>query len=67
MKPIKKICWPNPDVVCLQGGCVHCSYGEWVKVTTILAYAKKDEALYKAYLEGTRNPLRFDWKEGWPE
>lgn len=20
----RRICWPNPDVVCMQGGCTYC-------------------------------------------
>jgi len=23
-----KICWPDPDATCLEGGCIHCQDGE---------------------------------------
>lgn len=42
-----KICWPDPDATCLEGGCTHCeSDGEWVSVTTLKqwAYAAGDLA-----------------------
>lgn len=36
-----KICWPNPDATCLEGGCTYCPDGEWVNVTDVAAYARE--------------------------
>jgi hypothetical protein len=57
----RKSCWPNPDKVCLQGGCIHCVDGKWVAEEQIRSYAEKDDELFKAFLEGMRSPLRFEW------
>lgn len=35
----RRICWPNPDLVCVEGGCIHCNDHEWRKVSEIRAYA----------------------------
>lgn len=32
-----RICWPNPDSVCLQGGCIHCADAEKRGVREVLA------------------------------
>lgn len=35
----RRICWPNPDEVCLQGGCGYCNEGDFQTLEAIYAYA----------------------------
>lgn len=36
------ICHPNPDVVCLEGGCIHCVDSDtWWTVDALRVYAHK--------------------------
>lgn len=34
------ICWPDPDKVCLEGGCVHCNIGEIKTLVECIEYSK---------------------------
>lgn len=34
------ICWPDPDAVCLEGGCGHCVDHELVALSRVAAYAR---------------------------
>ena len=31
----RRICWPNPDATCLEGGCIRCDVGKSKKVKAI--------------------------------
>lgn len=53
----RRICWPNPDAVCLQGGCLYCDYYPFRDVDTIRRYADR-RGLLKDFLWGQ------EW--GWP-
>lgn len=35
-----KICWPNPDRVCLQGGCIYCQDNVGQILSEVRKYAK---------------------------
>jgi hypothetical protein len=37
----RRICWPNPDATCLNGGCVHCNGYPFRALTTIRRWAEK--------------------------
>lgn len=37
----RKICWPDPDATCLEGGCIHCDTGPWKNYGTIANYARR--------------------------
>ena len=37
----RRICWPNPDATCLEGGCGYCNDYPFRNVSTIENYAKK--------------------------
>lgn len=38
----RKICWPDPDRVCLEGGCGYCRMdGDWKKISTVENYSKR--------------------------
>lgn len=66
-----RMCWPNPDDVCLEGGCIHCAEGSdstWVPLDEVHAYvhARRDVqtgrhnrviSLRRAFEYG----LRTDW------
>lgn len=64
----RKICWPDPDSVCLEGGCGYCNSGVWKSVEAIEVYA------YKVGIKtleggGTADyPRSFRWGRdyGWP-
>jgi hypothetical protein len=63
----RRICWPNPDATCLEGGCNHCKDHLYVAVTTIQRYAESagvlphrgngEESAIKAFRWG----LRYGW------
>lgn len=36
----RRVCWPEPDATCLNGGCAHCDDHPYRAVTTILRYAR---------------------------
>lgn len=36
----RKICWPNPDATCLEGGCGYCNNYQFRKIEEIKEYAK---------------------------
>lgn len=39
-----RMCWPNPDNVCLEGGCAHCAEGPdstWVSLDDVHAYVNR--------------------------
>ena len=37
----RRICWPDPDATCLEGGCIYCDDHPWRNYTTIEAYARR--------------------------
>ena len=65
----RKICWPEPDSVCLEGGCIYCNgFGKWKNIGEVGAYAR--EVGIKTYHPGvTRDYVAsFRWGRdwGWP-
>lgn len=63
----RKICWPNPDRICFEGGCLYCKDSRWIKVDTMLRYiSKKDrqeggKLWDRAYRYGEHSP-RVEWQ-----
>ena len=47
----RRICWPNPDAVCLAGGCVYCNDHLFIALPVVENYARSIDA-YKAYRYG---------------
>lgn len=37
----RRICWPDPDATCLEGGCIHCNANTFRSLTTIERYARR--------------------------
>lgn len=35
----RRICWPNPDATCLEGGCWYCNEAPLRSIKVIRAYA----------------------------
>lgn len=52
----RRICWPNPDSVCLQGGCGYCNDGDFQTLETIYGYARTNELL---------RDYRIGWDNAW--
>jgi hypothetical protein len=52
----RRICWPDPDNVCLQGGCSYCNDEEYQPLWKIWQYSK-DVGLAADYIIGRKN----DW------
>lgn len=48
----RRICWPDPDVTCLQGGCGYCNYSKFRSLVTIRKYAENATYLMDAYSDG---------------
>lgn len=36
----RRICWPNPDATCLEGGCTYCNDNKYRAISTIQRYAE---------------------------
>jgi len=36
----RRICWPNPDATCLQGGCLYCNDHPFVNLNVIHRWAQ---------------------------
>lgn len=56
----RRICWPLPDRVCLQGGCAYCNDYPFRSVRGLRAYALRHE-LIEAFEYGQRH--RFNKAE----
>ena len=41
MATMRRICWPNPDSVCLEGGCIYCNDKPFRTYVEIQDYAEK--------------------------
>jgi hypothetical protein len=39
----RRICWPEPDGLCMQGGCIYCNFGAFRSVNIIRGYAARTE------------------------
>lgn len=37
----RRICWPNPDATCLEGGCTYCNEFPFKSIDVIGGYAKR--------------------------
>ena len=49
------MCYPNPDVVCLEGGCIHCEDSHtWWTLDALRKYAD-DNDMMKAHKFGDRS------------
>lgn len=51
-KEQRRICWPNPDGVCLEGGCGYCNYERFRDVKSIRKYVDKHPELEKDFIYG---------------
>lgn len=61
----RRICWPDPDATCLEGGCIYCNDHPFRNVGEIARYAQNAELVehrggqrlsgWEAYLNGRRN------------
>jgi hypothetical protein len=47
----RRICWPTPDAVCLQGGCGYCNDSRFRSLNTIRKYAESN-GLLQDYIWG---------------
>lgn len=45
----RRICWPNPDATCLEGGCGYCNFEDFKKLSVIEAYARSAEPVPNRY------------------
>jgi hypothetical protein len=63
----RRICWPNPDATCLEGGCGYCNDNPFRAISTIKRYAEKAGVLQnrgigeKDAMEAFNNGLNADW------
>jgi hypothetical protein len=55
---MRRICWPNPDATCLQGGCIHCSDHPYRSVDKIKRYAERLGDLPNRCGDETTNALK---------
>jgi hypothetical protein len=60
----RRICWPNPDATCLEGGCIYCGLdGRWVNFGTIAAWAREAGQVPNRY-GGATQGAQDAWREG---
>lgn len=64
----RRICWPDPDWCCLEGGCGYCNDGPFQNIGTIRRYA--EGVGVRTYEDGvTRDyAASYQWgrRYGWP-
>lgn len=64
-----KICWPDPDATCLEGGCIHCeSGGTWVDVKVLKQWASDASALAQRGVstrKSARDAFQYGAQSGW--
>lgn len=41
----RRICWPYPDKVCLEGGCGYCNDNNFLPLDQIQEYAEQENML----------------------
>lgn len=51
----RRICWPNPDKICLQGGCIYCDDHPFKGEVAIRSYA---------YSKGWQADFQYGWENG---
>lgn len=54
-KQERRICWPNPDEVCLEGGCMYCNDNPFKLVDDIEVYAEARDLMDSFIYGGSRN------------
>lgn len=53
----RKICWPDPDGVCMEGGCTYCNDGRFILIETIKKIARR---------KGMIEEFNYGGKDNWP-
>lgn len=58
----RRICWPNPDATCLEGGCMYCNDYKFRSVDSIWRYCEREYIVYNRGDDQQRDPLDvFKW------
>lgn len=62
-----RMCWPDPDDVCLAGGCIHCPDATWVPLEEVHAYADRHRvATQGRHVVGSRwDGFRYGMTHWW--
>lgn len=65
----RRICWPDPDATCLEGGCIHCNGHRMRSVNVIRRYAERAGVLRNRAVGEKPAIEAFRWGEdsGWPD
>lgn len=61
----RRICWPTPDGVCLEGGCLYCNDNPFIPISWIRNYAARN-GLIADFARGAEmnfNNAELKWKE----
>lgn len=53
----RRICWPNPDATCLQGGCGYCNGYPYRALTTIRRWAEREGKTHHRHAPGEIDAL----------
>jgi hypothetical protein len=59
----RRICWPNPDSTCLEGGCIHCIDAPFRTFTEIRLYVSRQGSLPDRDL-GRQKLAMVAWHDG---
>lgn len=61
----RRICWPDPDWCCLEGGCGYCNMGPFKNIGEIQRYAERIGV--KTYDDGATRDYKasFFWGRAW--
>lgn len=58
----RRICWPEPDATCLEGGCGYCNLSRFRSVNTIRRYAQKAGEVPNRYGDTVKQAIdAFNW------
>ncbi len=54
----RRICWPEPDATCLEGGCIHCEDHPFRTVNVIESYCKRVGSIHSRCNEEHKDMLK---------
>lgn len=64
----RRICWPEPDATCIEGGCSWCNDNPWRSVESIRRYCEKAGTLRNRYggtSQDAMQAFRYGESRGW--
>ncbi len=61
----RRICWPNPDATCLEGGCTYCNNSNYHSLNVIRRYAETPGLMVCNRGDGKKQFAVIAYNRGW--